>query len=66
MDIERINSYVDARFPPEVLRQHGAFLADGAPWAFRGIYHVEDMAVYDHWEQEEKWIDWCQAYFSRK
>ena len=35
MEIERINSYTDSRFPQEVLDQHGAFLVDGQPWAFR-------------------------------
>ncbi len=37
MDIQRIDSYNDFRFSLEVLYQHGAFLADGAPWAFRII-----------------------------
>ena len=37
MDIERVNSYDDPRFSQEVLSQHGAFLADGVPWAFRII-----------------------------
>lgn len=37
MDIQRIDSYTDPRFPRDVLCQHGAFLADGAPWAFRVI-----------------------------
>lgn len=37
MDIQRIDSYTDPRFSREVLYQHGAFLADGAPWAFRVI-----------------------------
>lgn len=37
MDIERVNSYTDPRFPQEVLNQHGAFLADGVPWSFRII-----------------------------
>lgn len=37
MDIQRIDSYTDPRFSQEVLYQHGAFLADGAPWAFRVI-----------------------------
>lgn len=37
MEIERIDSYTDPRFPQEVLNQHGAFLADGHPWAFRVI-----------------------------
>ncbi len=37
MEIQRINTYTDPRFPQEVLYQHGAFLVDGAPWAFRVI-----------------------------
>ena len=37
MDIRRIDSYHDPRFPREVLNQHGAFLADGVPWAFRVV-----------------------------
>lgn len=34
MDIMRVNDYRDPRFSPAVLRQHGAFLADGQPCAF--------------------------------
>ena len=150
MEIERINSYTDSRFPQEVLDQHGAFLVDGQPWAFRiasdhaavvsasaiapsalavsrfirsagdlvvpvtvldgalctldghtrlytawqmgirtamafdsplepeqkalfagivqearrrGVFRVEDMALYSHEEQEEKWNGWCRDYF---
>ena len=37
MDIQRINTYTDPRFPQEVLYQHGAFLVDGKPWSFRVI-----------------------------
>lgn len=37
MDIQRIDSYTDPRFPQDVLYQHGAFLVDGKPWAFRVI-----------------------------
>ena len=37
MDIQRINTYADARFPQDVLYQHGAFLVDGTPWSFRII-----------------------------
>lgn len=37
MEIQRIDGYDDSRFPREVLWQHGAFLVDGAPWAFRVI-----------------------------
>lgn len=37
MDIQRIDGYADPRFSQEVLYQHGAFLVDGRPWAFRVI-----------------------------
>lgn len=37
MEIRRINTYTDPRFPQEVLYQHGAFLVNGAPWAFRVV-----------------------------
>ena len=37
MEIQRIDSYTDPRFPKEVLYQHGAFLVNGAPWTFRVI-----------------------------
>lgn len=37
MEIQRIDSYTDPRFPQEVLYQHGAFLVDGVPWSFRVI-----------------------------
>lgn len=48
MDIERINGYTDPRFPMEVLRQHGAFLADGQPWAFRVISGSEAVVTPPH------------------
>lgn len=32
----------------------------------RGIFHVRDMALYSHEEQEEKWIGWCRAYFAQR
>ncbi|MDE7261750.1 MAG: hypothetical protein K2N78_06785 [Oscillospiraceae bacterium] len=41
MDIQRINTYNDPRFPQEVLYQHGAFLVDGAPWSFRIVSNHE-------------------------
>lgn len=45
MDIERINGYTDVRFPPEILRQHGAFLADGQPWSFRVVSGSEAVVT---------------------
>ena len=45
MEITRINTYDDPRFPAEVLRQHGAFLTeDGAPCAVR-IVDLRTAAV---------------------
>ena len=32
----------------------------------RGVFHVRDMALYSHEEQEEKWIGWCRSYFARQ
>ena len=43
MEIQRIDSYTDPRFPQEVLYQHGAFLVNGAPWSFRVISDHEAM-----------------------
>lgn len=37
MEIERIDSYDDPRFPQEVLFQHGAYIAGGQPWSFRVV-----------------------------
>ncbi len=48
MDIERINSYSDRRFAPEVLRQHGAFVVDGKyPCGFQ-IVNEHSALVYYH------------------
>lgn len=35
MNIQRIDGYADARFPKDILYQHGAYLADGLPCYFR-------------------------------
>lgn len=56
MEIQRINTYTDPRFPQEVLYQHGAFLVNGAPWAFRVISDHEAVisaAALDPAEAEE-------------
>lgn len=56
MEIQRINTYTDPRFSQEVLYQHGAFLVDGAPWAFRvisGHEAVISAAALDPAEAEE-------------
>ena len=48
MDIQRIDTYTDPRFPQEVLYQHGAFLVDGRPWAFRILSdHEAEVAAED-------------------
>ena len=52
MEIKRINSYDDNRFPQTVLNQHGCFLADGMPYEVEIISDYEavisgvDQAVY--------------------
>lgn len=48
MEIERINSYEDSRFDPDILRQHGAFLIDGRyPCSFQ-ILDERSAKVYYH------------------
>ena len=32
----------------------------------RGIFHIRDMALLSHEEQEEQWDGWCDAYFARQ
>ncbi len=32
----------------------------------RGIFHIRDMALLSHEEQEEKWDGWCDAWFARQ
>ena len=32
----------------------------------RGIYHIQDMALYSPEEQSEKWHDWCDAFFAAR
>lgn len=41
MKIQRIDSYTDHRFSPEVLRQHGAFLADDRPFSVQILSNFE-------------------------
>ena len=59
MDIQRIDSYNDPRFPREVLDQHGAFLVGGVPWAFRVIsgYEAEISTENLNPEALEKAVD---------
>lgn len=48
MEIERLNSYEDSRFDPDILRQHGAFVIDGRyPCGFR-ILDEHSAKVYYH------------------
>lgn len=52
MDIERINSYTDPRFPQEILNQHGAFIADGKyPCSFRIIDETSAEVDYHDYSQ---------------
>lgn len=55
MDIERVNSYSDPRFDPEVLRQHGAFVVDGKyPCGFRIVdEHSAQVYYHDYADLEE-------------
>lgn len=52
MDIKRINSYTDGRFPKTVLNQHGAYLIDNEPYqieitdATSAVVSGKDPAVY--------------------
>ena len=32
----------------------------------RGIFHIRDMALLSHEEQEEQWDGWCDAWFARQ
>ena len=47
MEIRRIDTYIDSRFPEDVLLAHGAFLADGEPCAFR-ITGRDSAVVFFH------------------
>lgn len=54
MEIQRINEYTDERFDPEILRQHGAFLADGHPCSFRILDgHSARVYYHDYTDMEE-------------
>ncbi|MCM1540167.1 MAG: hypothetical protein NC121_02780 [Blautia sp.] len=54
MEIQRINEYVDERFEQEILRQHGAFLADGRPCSFRILDgHSARVYYHDYADMEE-------------
>ena len=52
MEIKRVNVYNDSRFSPEVLLQHGCFLADNVPYEveiiseFEAIVRGEDPGMY--------------------
>lgn len=48
MIVQRINTYEDSRFEPDILRQHGAFVVDGKyPCGFR-ILDGQTAEVYYH------------------
>lgn len=54
MDIQRIHSYSDSRFPRDVLYQHGAYLADGQPCFFRVISDHEAVLTAPPMSQEDR------------
>lgn len=54
MEIQRINEYTDERFEAEILRQHGAFLVDGQPCAFKILdEHSAKVYYHDYTDMEE-------------
>ncbi|MGN0166621.1 MAG: hypothetical protein ACI4AB_01140 [Acetatifactor sp.] len=58
MEIERIDSYEDARFDEEVLKQHGAFLVDGQyPCSFRIVDERTAVVGYHDCEKLEELIE---------
>lgn len=50
MKIERINSYADKRFSQTILKQHGAFLAEGQPFS---VEIISDHEAVISGEQKE-------------
>ena len=56
MDIERIHTYDDPRFPAHILKEHGAFLADGKPVYFE-ITSDRDATLYHAPEDCRELID---------
>ena len=61
MDIERINTYDDPRFPAHILKEHGAFLADGKPVCF-AITSARDATLYHAPEDCRELIDTFRFY----
>ncbi len=62
MEIQRINSYSDTRFPPETLRQHGAFLVDGKPCAFTVTGPDSAIMDFHDYAQADELIDEFRFY----
>lgn len=61
MDIERIHTYDDPRFPAHILKEHGAFLADGKPVYFE-ITSDRDATLYHAPEDCRELIDTFRFY----
>lgn len=63
MDIERINSYSDRRFDPDVLRQHGAFVVDGKyPCGFRIVDERSAQVYYHDYSDMEEILETFRFY----
>ena len=63
MNIQRINSYTDDRFTPEILRQHGAFLIDGKyPCGFEIVDDRSAKMYYHDYEDTEKVEEILEAF----
>lgn len=62
MEIQRINEYVDERFDPEILRQHGAFLVDGCPCSFRILDGHSARVYYHDYSDMEEILDTFRFY----
>jgi hypothetical protein len=62
-EIERINSYDDARFDKDILRQHGAFIVDGKyKCSFRIINQDSAIVYFDKGINVDKLIDEFRFY----
>ncbi|MCM1050125.1 MAG: hypothetical protein NC433_17055 [Clostridiales bacterium] len=62
MEIQRINEYTDERFEAEVLQQHGAFLVDGQPCAFKILDENSAKVYYHDYTDMEEILDTFRFY----
>lgn len=62
MVIERVNDYDDPRFSPRVLKQHGCFLADGAPYEIEIVSETEAVVRGEQTDEIERIIEEFRFY----